>query len=41
MNHFNLSADRRTHWKIAVVALFVDVALAGLGLSSRDRSDDG
>jgi hypothetical protein len=36
MNHSIFSADKRTHLKIVVVALVAGMAVAGLGLSSRD-----
>jgi hypothetical protein len=34
MNHSIYSADRTTHLKIVVVALFAGLAVAGLALSS-------
>ena len=36
MNHSLHSVDKRTHLKIVVVALVAGIAVAGLGLSSRD-----
>ena len=35
MNHSIHSADRTTHLKIVVLALFVGTAIAGLAISSR------
>jgi hypothetical protein len=41
MNHSIYSADRSTHLKIVVVALIAGIAVAGLGISARNNSDDG
>ena len=41
MNHSIYSADRSTHLKIVVVALAAGIAVAGLGISARNSSDDG
>jgi hypothetical protein len=41
MNHSIYSADRTTHIKIVVVALVAGIAVAGLGISARNSSDDG
>ena len=40
MNHSIYSADRMTHLKIVVVALFAGVLVAGFGISARN-TDDG
>ena len=40
MNHSIYSADRMTHLKIVVVALFAGVLVAGFGISTRN-TDDG
>jgi hypothetical protein len=40
VNHSIYSADRRTHLKIVMMALFAGIALAGLGLSSHDKGGD-
>jgi hypothetical protein len=39
MNHSIHSADRATHLKIVVVALFAGVAVAGFGISARTHAD--
>ena len=39
MNHSLHSADRSTHLKIVVVALFAGIVVAGLGISARTHSD--
>jgi hypothetical protein len=39
MNHSLHSADRSTHLKIVVVALFAGIVVAGLGISARTNSD--
>jgi hypothetical protein len=39
MNHSLHSADRSTHLKIVVVALFAGIVVAGLGISARTSSD--
>ena len=41
MNHSIYSADRSTHLKIVVVALFAGIVVAGFGISARSNSDDG
>jgi hypothetical protein len=42
VNHSIYSADRGTHLKIVMIALVAGIALAGLGLSSRDnKGGDG
>jgi hypothetical protein len=41
VNHSIYSADRSTHLKIVVVALAAGIAVAGLGISARNSSDDG
>jgi hypothetical protein len=41
VNHSIYSADRGTHLKIVMIALVAGIALAGLGLSSRDNAGDG
>ncbi len=41
MNHSFYSADRMTHLKIVVVALFAAIAVAGIGISARVHADDG
>jgi hypothetical protein len=41
MNHSIYSADRGTHLKVLVVAVCAAVAVAGLGLSSRNPSSGG
>jgi hypothetical protein len=41
VNHSIYSADRSTHLKIVVVALVAGIAVAGLGISARNSSDDG
>jgi len=40
MNHSIYSADRSTHLKIVVMALFAAIVVAGLGISARTSSDD-
>jgi hypothetical protein len=40
MNHSIYSADRTTHLKVVVVALFAGIVIAGLGISARTNSDD-
>ena len=39
MNHSIHSADRTTHLKIVVVALFAGIVVAGLGISARTNTD--
>jgi hypothetical protein len=39
MNHSIHSADRSTHLKIVVVALFAGIVVAGLGISARSNVD--
>lgn len=39
MNHSIYSADRTTHLKIVVVALFAGIVVAGFGISARSGSD--
>ncbi|MGB3272683.1 MAG: hypothetical protein WBA66_07280 [Xanthobacteraceae bacterium] len=41
MNHSIYSADRMTHLKIVVVALFAAVVVAGFGVTARIASGDG
>jgi len=41
MNHSIYSADRSTHLKIVVVALFAGIVVAGFGIAARTNSDDG
>jgi len=42
MNHSIYSADRATHLKIVVVALFAAVLVTGLSITARlSNSDDG
>jgi hypothetical protein len=41
VNHSFYSADRMTHLKIVVVALIAGIAVVGVGISVRLRSDDG
>ena len=41
MNHSIYSADRTTHLKIVVVALFAGILVAGVGISMRNNSDEG
>jgi hypothetical protein len=40
MNHSIYSADRTTHLKVVVVALFAGIVIAGLGICARTNSDD-
>ncbi len=40
MNHSIYSADRTTHLKIVVVALFAAVVVAGVGIAARLGADD-
>jgi hypothetical protein len=41
MNHSIYSADRVTHLKIVAAALIAAIAVVGVGISVRLRSDDG
>ncbi|UGY12179.1 hypothetical protein [Bradyrhizobium septentrionale] len=41
MNHSIYSADRMTHLKIVVVALFAGILVAGFGIAAHNSSDDG
>ena len=41
MNHSIYSADRTTHLKIVVVALFAGILVAGFSISTRNSSDEG
>lgn len=41
MNHSIYSADRMTHLKIVVVALFAGVLVAGFSIAARNTSDEG
>jgi hypothetical protein len=41
VNHSLYSADRVTHLKIVVAALIAAIAVVGVGISVRLRSDDG
>jgi hypothetical protein len=41
MNHSIYSADRATHLKIVVVALFAAVVVAAVGITARINADDG
>jgi hypothetical protein len=41
VNHSLYSADRLTHLKIVVAALIAGIAVVGVGISMRLRSDDG
>jgi len=41
MNHSIYSADRTTHLKIVVVALFAGILVAGFSISTRNGSDEG
>jgi hypothetical protein len=38
MNHSIYSADRTTHLKIVVVALVAGIAVAGFGISARNKA---
>lgn len=40
VNHSFYSADRMTHLKIVVVALFAATLVAGVGIASRVSNDD-
>ena len=40
MNHSIYSADRMTHLKIVVVALFAGILVAGFSISARNSSTD-
>ncbi len=40
MNHSIYSADRMTHLKIVVVALFAAIVVAGVGITARLGADD-
>ena len=40
MNHSIYSADRSTHLKIVVVALFAGIVVAAFGISARTSSDE-
>jgi hypothetical protein len=40
MNHSIYSADRVTHLKIVAAALIAAIAVVGVGISVRLRSDD-
>ncbi|UTD26281.1 hypothetical protein [Bradyrhizobium sp. WD16] len=40
MNHSIYSADRTTHLKIVVVALFAAIVVAGVGIVARLGADD-
>lgn len=40
MNHSFYSADRTTHLKIVVLALFAATVIAGLGITTRFNSGD-
>ena len=41
MNHSIYSADRTTHLKAVIVALIAGILVAGLGISTRNSSDEG
>ena len=41
MNHTFYDADRTTHLKIVVVALFAAIAVAGISISARVNATDG
>ncbi len=41
MNHSIYSADRTTHLKIVVVALFAGILVAGFSITARTTSDEG
>ncbi len=40
MNHSIYSADRSTHLKVVVVALFAAIVVAGVGITAHLNSDD-
>ena len=41
MNHSIYSADRMTHLKVVVVALFAAIIVAGVGITARVSTNDG
>jgi hypothetical protein len=41
MNHSIYSADRTTHLKVVVVALIAGILVVGIGISTRNSSDEG
>ena len=41
MNNTFYDADRTTHLKIVVVALFAAIAIVGIGISARVTANDG
>lgn len=41
MNHSMHSADQMTHLKIVIVALVAGIGIAGFGMATRIKTDDG
>jgi hypothetical protein len=41
MNHSIYSADRTTHLKVVVIALIAGILVVGIGISTRNSSDEG
>ncbi len=41
MNHSMYSADQMTHLKIVAIALVAGIGVAGFGIATRIKTDDG
>jgi hypothetical protein len=41
MNHSIYSANRTTHLKVVIIALIAGILVVGIGISTRNSSDEG